>query len=349
MDIVQRSSLSSTRAASTPGTGTPAANQADDALADGSSASSVAEGGARAVPAPLRRGVSNIDQPLQSDISSAQQAIDFLEQSAAQLRALKTDISAKLVTRQMRDGQVEQRLRDFADTWRNRSAASGGTLDAQLNYSTEPAQQRFTVRGMTLANLRNGARETLAVSVGGGVAGLRSVHLGPGMSDGEIATRFDQALAPAGVRVSVNQNGELVFSTPEASWPTVRDAFAVQGGGVRYAGGQLNRVKTDAQAPAVVPDNWGASDIESMRATLQQVTQALAHVEEALAKVRQQLSLAAKRADATVPDVEMAGMGEMAEVFASLSKEPGYQQLVQLTSALVGINRERVISLLRLG
>lgn len=289
-----------------------------------------------------------MDAPLQNDVSGAQQAIDFLEQSAAQLRALKTDIAAKLATRTMRDGQVEQRVRQFSETWRNRAQASGGTLDAQLNYSNQPSTQRFTVRGMTLANLRNGARETLAISVGGGTAGLRSVHLAPGLSDAEIISRFDQAMAPAGVRVSVNKDGELVFTAPESAWPGIRDSLAVQGSGIRFPAGQLNRIKADAEAPVVMPEGWGTSDIEAMRATLQQVTQALAHVEAALAKVRQELATATQRVQSELPEIEVAGMGQMAEVFANVANEPGYSALVSLTSALVGINRDRVVSLLRL-
>jgi len=347
MEIVQRSN---TTGYATGNTGTAvAAGQVDGAPADaGSAAENQASAAAQSRPA-LRRGLSNWDAPLQNDISGAQQAIDFLEQSAAQLRSLKSDLSAKLAARQMRDGQVEQRIRQFTDTWKTRSQSSGGTLDAQLQYSTEPSSQRFTVRGMTLANLRNGARETLAISVGGGTAGLRSVHLSPTLSDGEIVTRFDQALAPAGVRVSVGKDGELVFSTGEANYPGVRDSLAVQGGGMRFPGGQLNRLRAEPEAAAVVPENWGASDVESMRATLQQVTQALSHVEAALAKVRQELTVAAQRAEQNLPEMELVGMGQMAEVFANLSKDPGYQQLVSLTSALVGINRDRVISLLRLG
>jgi prefoldin subunit 5 len=340
MEIVQRPSTSGL--ASRPA-GTPAANQVDATSAEGALDTTPAP-----ASAPLRRGISNWDAPLQNDISGAQQAVDFLEQSAAQLRALKTDLAAKLATRQMRDGQVEQRVRQFTDTWRTRQQASGGTLDPQLAYSTQGSTQRFTVRGMTLANLRNGARETLAISVSGGTSGLRSVNLGPGLSDGEIVSRFDQALAPAGVRVTVNKDGELVFSTEEANFPAVRDAMAVQGGGARFPTGQLNRVKVEAEAPVIMPENWGASDIENMRATLQQVTQALAHVEAALAKVRSELNNTTARAQANLPNIEVAGMGQMAEVFANVADDPGYQALVSLTSALVGINRDRVISLLRL-
>ena len=345
MEIVQRPSTSGLSARATAN---PAAGQTESALADAATAAEQAAAGNTPAPAPLRRGLSTLDAPLQADVSGAQQAIDFLEQSAAQLRALKTDISAKLASRQMRDGQVEQRVRQFSDTWRTRSQSSGGTLDAQLNFSNEPSTQNFTVRGMTLANLRNGARETLAISVGGGTAGLRSVHLAPGLSDAEIVSRFDQAMAPAGVRVSLNKDGELVFTTAEEAWPNVRDSLAVQGSGIRFPAGQLNRVKADAEAPAVMPENWGTSDIDSMRATLQQVTQALAQVEAALSKVRAELAATTQRVQDDLPPIEVAGMGQMADVFANFAKEPGYSSLVSLTSALVGINRDRVVSLLRL-
>ncbi|AVR97353.1 hypothetical protein [Pseudoduganella armeniaca] len=345
MQIIQRSSSS--------GIATDSAGSAsalDQAgVANAGAARDAAPLNGAPAPAPLRRGLSNWDQPLQNDISTAQQAVDFLEQSAAQLRALKSDLSAKLAARQMRDGQVEQQVRQFSDTWRARREATGGSLDGRLNFTKgEPASQRFAVRGMNLANLRNGARETLAVSLGGGTQGLRSVHLSPGLSDNEIVGRFDQALAPAGVRVSMGQNGELVFSTEEANFPAVRDAFAVQGSGIRFPTGQLNRLKVEEEAPVVMPENWGTGDIEQMRETLHQVMQALSHVEAALSKVRQELATAQARAESSMPEIETAGVEDIADKFATIAKEPGYQSLQALTSALVGINRERVVSLLTL-
>lgn len=345
MQIVQRSSSGiGTASSATSASQLEPANLAEQRDAQGTSAGAQPASSS----APLRRGLSNWDQPLQNDISSAQQAVDFLEQSAAQLRALKSDLSAKLATRQMREGQVEQRIRQFADTWRQRQEASGGTLDSRLNYSTAPAAQRFSVRGMTLSHLRNGGRETLAVAVGTGPQSLRSVHLSPGLSDAEIVARFDAALAPAGVRAAMTQQGELQFSTAEANWPGVRDAIAVQGAGIRFPTGQLNRLKAEAEPSAIAPEAWGTSDIEAMRATLQQVMQALAHVEMALAKVRAELSAASQRVDSAMPEIETAGVDDLATQFAHIADEPGYQSLLALTSALVGINRERVVSLLSL-
>jgi len=306
-----------------------------------------AAGASAAAPAP-RRGVSNWDQPLQSDISGAQQAVDFLEQSAAQLRMLKAELSAKLASRAGRDGQVEARVRQFSDTWRNRQDASGGTLDSQLGYNSSQSMQRFKVRGMNMSNLRSGARETLAIAVGGGAAGLRSVALEPGLSDDEILQRFNQALVPVNISVGMGDNGDLEFTVPESAWANVRDTMAIQGGGIRFPTGQLHRVRTEPEAPAIAPETWSTSDADAIRQTLSQVIQALNHVEAALAKVNLALSDASARAVSAMPQVSAAGMDQAAQNFVVAANEPSYASLLSLTSALTGINRERVMALLGL-
>lgn len=296
--------------------------------------------------APLRRGLTNIDQPLQGEISGAQQALDFLEQSAAQLRNLKADLSARLANRQRADGTLEAHVRQFSNSWRNRSQASGGTLDAQLNFSNQATTTRFNVRGMNLTNLRPGAREVLAISLGG--QNLSSVVLEPGLTDQQITQRFDTALAPGGVRVSLGEDGQLEFTVAEAQWGNLRDAIAVQGGGQRFPTGQLNRVKAEAQAPAVDPDSWQTADVESIRTTLQQVLQALAQVERSIASVQTALNRAAARVRNAVPAGTTDGMEQVAQNFVATARQPGYQSLLSITSALAGISRERVVSLLSL-
>jgi hypothetical protein len=306
------------------------------------------EPAASGAPPVARRGVSNWDGPLQSDISGAQQAVDFLEQSAAQLRMLKAELSAKLASRAGRDGQVEARVRQFSDTWRNRQDASGGTLDSQLGFSSDQSLQRFKVRGMNMANLRSGARETLAIAVGGGAAGLRSVALEPGLSDQEIVQRFNQALVPVNISVGLGEHGDLEFAVPESAWASVRDTMAIQGGGIRFPTGQLHRVRAEPEAPAIAPETWSTSDAEAIRQTLSQVIQALSHVEAALAKVNLALSDASARAASAMPQVSAAGMDQAAQNFVTAANEPSYASLLSLTSALTGINRERVMALLGL-
>jgi hypothetical protein len=296
--------------------------------------------------APLRRGLNNWDQPLQKDISGAQQALDFLEQSAGQLRTLKADLSARLANRQRADGVLESNVRQFSNNWRNRASASGGTLDSQLNFSNESTNTRFTVRGMNVGNLRNGGREVLALSLGG--QNLRSVVLEPGLTDQQIAQRFDDALAPSGVRVKLSDDGQLEFSAPEGQFANIRDSLAVQGNGQRFPAGQLNRLKADAEAPAVDPDQWQTGDVEGLRATLQQVLHALSQVEKSIASVRAALGQASTRVKNAAVSTSTQGMEQAADNFVSTTKQPGYQSLLSITSALSGISRERVVSLLRL-
>ena len=201
---------------------------------------------------------------------------------------------------------------------------------------------------MTLAGLRHGNREVLSIAVGSAAQGVRSVSLEPGLSDDEIAQRFDEALAPLGVRAGVNSDGALEFSTPEDAWAGVRDSFAVQGSGIRFPTGQMNRVKTEPEAASIEPDSWDTSDEAALRQTLQQVVQALAQVEQAMASVSNALSQASGRAQGAAPAEAAPAMDQVAQNFVSTTKQPGYQSLLSLTSALVGISRERVISLLGL-
>ncbi|MDC8756473.1 hypothetical protein [Janthinobacterium fluminis] len=316
---------------------------------NGSGNGAAATDAAGAAPAPLRRGLSNWDHQLQGDISSAQQALDFLEQSTSQLQALKSELAAKLAARQGREGQVEARVRQFSNTWRSRQRASGGTLDAQLQFnSPPPATQQFRVRGLNLANLQNGAREVLAFSVGGASQSLRSVNIEPGLSAEEIVQRFDRALAPSNIRVSADDAGELLFSTAEGDWPGVRDTLSVRGGGIRFPTGQMNRVSTEEAAPAIAPDNWGTEDIEALRNTLQQVMHALAQMQQARDTVRLALAAASSRVATAQPADAAVSMDRLAAKFSDQATKPGYESLLAITSALVGISRERVLSLLGL-
>jgi hypothetical protein len=345
---------------STSGTsGTSAADQADLVRVRSAQAAALKGAAADAAPASTtQRGLRAWDPQLQADIASAQQALDFLDKSAAQLQALKSELASKLSSRQSknREGQVEARLRQFSNTWRERQAASGGTLDSQLDYSAStPAVQRFTIRGLNLANLQSGSKEVLAFSVGGASQALSSVSIEPGMGADEIVQRFDQALAPANIRVSAGDDGALVFSTPEKSWGTVRDTLAVRGSGIRFPTGQMNRVKTDEVPATIAPDSWGSNDTEALRQSLQQVVQALAQIQLARANVSRELEGAGIRVESAQPAPlavagadPAAGMDQLAQNFATIAKQPDYESLLAITSALSGISRERVQSLLAL-
>lgn len=117
-----------------PGAGSTAAPERGSALVSIAPAPAPARASAQPA-APLRqRGLSNWDTGLQSQAAGAQQALDFLGQGASQLQGLKGDLSAALALRPLREGQLEARVRQFGDTWQQRTPLSGGTLDAQLAF-----------------------------------------------------------------------------------------------------------------------------------------------------------------------------------------------------------------------
>ncbi|NHQ93924.1 hypothetical protein GYK42_26520 [Janthinobacterium lividum] len=265
------------------------------------------------------------------------------------MQALKSELAAKLAARQGREGQVEARVRQFSNTWRQRASASGGTLDAQLAYtSPQAAQQNFSIRGLTMASLQEGPQEVLAFSVGGANQSLRSVNIEPGLSANEIVSRFDRALMPSGIGVKLGENGELVFSTQEAAWANVRDSLSVRGSGIRYPTGQMSRVRTDAEPAAIAPEEWSTGDVEALRATLQQVVQALAQLQAARSSVSLALAQATGRVARAQPVQVNVSMDALAENFTQKASEPGYESLLAISSALVGISRERVVALLGL-
>lgn len=306
----------------------------------------------------LRSGLSHWDQGLNGELADAQQALDFLDESASQLQSLKTELSARLAGQQSRNaalsepaqsGQLDAKLRQFSATWDQRQSRSGGSLNAQLAYSSPaPAAQRFSIRGLNMKALQSGPKETLSFSTGGGTQALRSVSIDPGLSDEEITQRFDQALAPANIRVSTDDSGTLVFSTSEANWTSIRDTLSIKGDGIRFPTGQLNRVKTDAEPAAIQPAGWQTSDTEGMRQTLQQVVQALNRVMHAREAVSRALAAANNRVSQAAPATDAAALASLAENFASTAAQPNYDSFSSMTAALLGISRDRVLSLLSL-
>lgn len=335
------------------------AGSASGAVTEAGDAAGTAPAAGRSAT-PLRRGLASWAPQLQRRLADAQQAQDYLDQTAQQLQDLKAALSAKLAGLQTQDSQLQAKLQAATQQWRQRQSASAGSLDPQLRFSSPAtASQRFSVRGLDVASLQSGAAETLAISVGGGAQNLASVRIDPSLSADALVQRFDQALAPAGVRVASDDSGALIFSVAEPAWPALRDNLAVKGGGIRFPAGQLNRVKTDAEPAAIQPETWrvtgsagagGAevSDAAALRRALQQVMQALDHVKQARASVNRALLQAGQQVESAQQAADPAEVAALAQDFQSTASRPGYASFSSVASALIGVSRSRVQSLLAL-
>ena len=285
----------------------------------------------------LKRGI-DWNQNLQSEVSRAQQAIDYLERVASQLEALKADLSAKLSNRASNARQLEARAAQLGRTLDARRSQGGDGLDAQLEFNDgQPAQQRFRIAGLDLASLQAAAPQTLGFSVGAAGGPQLSATIEPGMTPEEVAKRLDRALAPVNVRAGLDQNRQLVFTTPESGWSGVKDAIAVTGRG---------RVDTVEVPASLAPQQWELGNPDALRQSLREVVQALARVRRSQDAASMALSAAmARTAQPEIPTVELE---QIAQDFSATAASHDYESLLAITSALVGVSRDRVQALLGL-
>ena len=287
--------------------------------------------------APLQRGIK-WDTRLQGDVARAQQALDYLERVASQLEALKTDLSAKISGRSDPARQIEARSQQLASTLEARRKQAGGGVDAQLGFSDgQPAMTRFRIRGFDLAALQSAGQQTYAFSVGSAGGPQLSATIEPGMTPEEIAARLDRTLSPVKVRVSLDNKQQLVFSAPESEWVGIKDAIAISGRG---------RVDVTQDSAGLAPEQWDVGNPDALRQSLREVLQALARVRRSQDAASAALSAAmARTAQPPVPEAELAVItGD----FAATAASHDYQSLLAITSALVGVSRERVQALLGL-
>ncbi|SFC05089.1 hypothetical protein [Massilia yuzhufengensis] len=287
--------------------------------------------------APLKRGI-RWDNQMQGNVARAQQALDYLERVASQLEALKADLSAKITGRSDPARQIEARSRQLSSALEARRSQGGGGIDAQLDFNGgAPAATRFRIRGFDVAALQSAGQQNYAFAIGSSGGPQLSATIEAGMTAQEIAARLDRTLSPVKVRVALDNQQQLVFSAPEAEWVGIKDAIAISGRG---------RVDTVEEPAVIAPQQWTAGNPDALRQSLREVVQALARVRRSQDAASAALS-AAMMATATValPEAEMAVItGD----FAATAASHDYQSLLAITSALVGVSRERVQALLGL-
>ncbi len=287
--------------------------------------------------APLQKGIS-WNTRLQGDVARAQQALDYLQRVAAQLEALKADLSAKIAGRSDPARQIEARAQQLASSLAARGKQGGGGIDNQLDFrSAEPARTRFRIRGFDVATLQSGGQQTYAFSVGSAGGPNLTATLEAGMTPDEIAARLNRTLTPVKVQVSLDSKQELVFTAPESEWVGIKDAIAISGRG---------RVDTVEEPPVIAPEQWNIGNPDALRQSLREVMQALARVRRSQEAASAALSAAmAATSQPAVPEAELLAItGD----FAATATSHDYQSLLAITSALVGVSRDRVQALLGL-
>lgn len=282
-------------------------------------------------------------------VAAAQQTLGYLDALINSLDKLKTDLSAQLAGPAVQR-PVAQAITQVQALWQQRTAATQGKLDAQLHFTGDvEARQRFQVRGLDQRSLQSGERETLTFNTGS--AGpvdqrVRTAVIDPTYDEAAVRRLLDHTLAPAGVRVAQADDGQVVLSTPESQWPSVRDGLSVKGGGIRFPGQQFHRVRAEPEPAVLQPHSWKADTPTEQRQTLQQVLPALAQVRQTRQAVRTGLDQAGQAFSNPQASGEAAWAQQFVKDFSAIAEQPGYALFAAVTPAVQGLNRARTQAVL---
>lgn len=286
-------------------------------------------------PATLRGGLKSYNGQLNRQVSGAQQALQFLAEADARLRALRKEMSG---------GDAAAAIEKFDKFWQQRSAASAGTLDGNLKFSADAkAKQEFAIRGLSFEALRNGDTETLSFAVGKWSRQASSVTVDPAQSESAMVAALDRALTPMGVRATRDAKGELAFNVSEKNWPQVRDSLAIRGGGRRFPTGQFNHVRTVVAEQTIQPSQWKADP----RKALQDIAQAQQLIRRSFGDVRGVLEEAAANVDhGATKAAQGAYWQEFAEEYAATLARGDGAAIAATVQTVAGISKRTVASLL---
>ncbi|WAC75562.1 hypothetical protein OU995_13020 [Roseateles sp. SL47] len=327
------------------------------ALADTSTASQglalvTAEGEA----APTLRADADLPQARQPGqqqrLGRLQQGLDYLDRLASSVQQLKSGISDTLARRAAPSETLNQQVDQLRQLWEQRPQEAGGRVDAQLQAADSPdasARQRFKLRGLDLAVLQHGGRETLrlqlpgqAVPQGAGTS-AKPVQLSvtlQGEGTQEQLQGLAKALAPAGLQLQV-QGQDIIFQVSEAQWPALRDGMTVRGEGKRFPSGQPVRAMLEPAPEALQPQRWNLQDTSGQREALGQLLQVQPRLAQARLVLGQQLQQVSR--PGLTASSEADGLAsDITDAMQSLD----FQSLGALLPAVQGLHRQRVQQLL---
>jgi hypothetical protein len=297
----------------------------------------------------LHRGLNSLNPQINQQVATAQQTLDFLGGLSSQLQAFKTQLNRELSGGFVKEGALANQRQHLQQLWQERQVRSSGGLNDQLDYSGDgQALQHFRIRGLDAFNLQSKANETLTFSLAGTPRQTRAVQVGPGLPMSIMASRFDQALAPAGIRVTVNAQGELDFAVPQSQWAQVQDGLMIKGDGKRFPTGEFSRLRLAAEPAAIAPTSWQIDTLAEQRQTLSQVVQAVRRVAQVSEKVQRVLADTHQTLSQQSAAAGATEAASFTQGFAALVLDPRYSSLSTLATSLQGLPRYRIENLLAL-
>lgn len=243
---------------------------------------------------------------LNQQLSAMQLADDYLGELAEKLTASKLAISRQLSTTQATPGKEKttEAVNAVNDLLQQRGERSGNSVDASFNLQlNEPLRSTATLQGLdSIEKIQRSGKETLLISAGSALSEPVAVVLNDGMTQEQVLRRFNQSLAPAGMRAELDKEGALKFSAPEPIWRKVQSQLKIQGEGKLFEAGKLNPLPSfedglirleadlDSSAPRELRQllNTVVSSLDRIAMLREQINRRQADVREFLARQESQ-------------------------------------------------------------
>lgn len=281
----------------------------------------------------------------QQRIGALQQGLVYAARLDGALSELKQALSRQLAGAAMPEAELAERLQGLQRVWEQRGTHGSGQIDTQLCQVAEGElpQQSFRIRGIDANALSQGGTEMLRLALPGLPRPLAVLLDGQGLE--RQLQSLQQALAPTSLNVAL-QDGEPVFSVPEAQWPALRDGLSLRGDGKRFPSGQLVRATLQPQADALATAAWPLEGMANQRRVLVQLVQA----QERLRTTRTGLAVALTDldGDTTATATDATQVQDFAAGFARCANAGvlNIERLTELLPAVVSVRRRSVEQLL---
>lgn len=215
---------------------------------------------------------------LNRQLTSIQSADSYLTDLASRLDQLKLTLSRQLANPQANEQQeLSRNLAKLSRLLAERNTRSGGSLDGNLKLSlNEPARTRFRLPGLdSIYALQAAGSETLIIKAGRRQSEPAVVALDQNLHPEQLLRRFNNALAPAGIRSELDAEGQLVFTSRDSDWQRVQAGVAVQGEGVLFPADQFTEVQPEEEAVLKVAEGTSLHSVAQQRSMLDKVVKVL--------------------------------------------------------------------------
>lgn len=226
---------------------------------------------------------------LNRQLTSIQSADSYLADLAKRLDQLKLTLSRQLANPQANEQpELRKNIAALSRVLAERSARSGGSLDGNLKLSlNEPARTRFRLPGLdSIDALQAAGNETLIIKAGRRQSEPAVVVLDESLHPEQILRRFNNALAPAGIRSELNADGQLVFTSRDTDWQRLRAGVTVQGEGGLFEAERFTELQPEEEAVLKIGEDTSLHTIDQQRSMLDKVVKVL----DRISLLREQLS-----------------------------------------------------------